>query len=210
MSEFLAVAWSLHLDLIPSEVGCVIPEPKEPSIVGQRPLFLREEEIIHSKQSTLQFRVFVKIVEIHDFSPTDDSSDDSSSLGDGSVGNGLPGPLLSTSLQLWPRVYWLGSASSSNGVPWLSLPEHGRDVIWFAEVGHGCKKQTPSTKVRHVKVVSHVQSPHRHVASTDGSTKPAPLGGGGSRKADGLLLCDHVLPGAQQANLITISPCQRC
>jgi hypothetical protein len=53
MSEFLAVAWSLHLDLIPSEVGCVILEPKEPSIVGQRPLFLREEEIIHSKQSTL-------------------------------------------------------------------------------------------------------------------------------------------------------------
>jgi hypothetical protein len=121
--------------------------------------------------------VFVKIVEIHDFSPTDDSSDDSSSSGDGFVGDGLPRPLLSTSLQLWPRVYRLGSASSSNGVPWPSLPEHGRDVIWFVEVGQGCKKQTPSTKVCHVKAASHVQSPHRHVASTDGSTKPAPLGG---------------------------------
>jgi hypothetical protein len=34
MSHFLATAWSLHPDLIPSEVGCVAPEPEEPSVVG--------------------------------------------------------------------------------------------------------------------------------------------------------------------------------
>jgi hypothetical protein len=30
MSRFLAVVWTIHPDLIPREVGCVIPEAVEP------------------------------------------------------------------------------------------------------------------------------------------------------------------------------------
>jgi hypothetical protein len=39
MSRFFAVAWSLHPDLIPNEVGCIFPEPEDPSVVGEPPLF---------------------------------------------------------------------------------------------------------------------------------------------------------------------------
>jgi hypothetical protein len=87
MSQFLAAAWSLHPDLIPIEVGCVVPEPEEPSVVGQPPLFLRASEIIHDKQNTLQFRAFVKVIEVHDFTPSSDSSSDDASSDD-SVGDG--------------------------------------------------------------------------------------------------------------------------
>jgi hypothetical protein len=44
------------------------------------PLFLQELELIHSKQDTLQFRAFIQVLEVHDFSiPGVDISEDSSS-----------------------------------------------------------------------------------------------------------------------------------
>jgi hypothetical protein len=69
MSQFLVAAWAIHLDLISSEVGYIIPEPEEPSIVGRLPLFLRASKIVYSKRDTLQFHVLIKIIEIHDFTP---------------------------------------------------------------------------------------------------------------------------------------------
>jgi hypothetical protein len=91
MSEFLAAAWTVHPDLIPVEVGCIIPESQEPFIDRHPPLFLRSSEIVHSKRDTLGFRVFMKIIEIHNFSPPAYSEDDSSDPGSDSGGDGLPG-----------------------------------------------------------------------------------------------------------------------
>jgi hypothetical protein len=68
ISEFLAVAWTVHSDLVLVEVSCIIPEPQEPFVERQPPLFLRSSEIVHSKRGMLGFRVFIKIIEIHDFS----------------------------------------------------------------------------------------------------------------------------------------------
>jgi hypothetical protein len=56
MSRFLAVVWTIHPDLIPREVGCVIPEAVEPFVVHQPSLFLRASELIHSCYDTLQLR----------------------------------------------------------------------------------------------------------------------------------------------------------
>jgi hypothetical protein len=36
MLHFLLVAWEIHPDLIPREVGCIIPEPVEPFVEGER------------------------------------------------------------------------------------------------------------------------------------------------------------------------------
>jgi hypothetical protein len=38
-------------------------------------MFLHEEEIIHSKVGTLRFHAFIKVLEVHDFSPPVDSDD---------------------------------------------------------------------------------------------------------------------------------------
>jgi hypothetical protein len=57
-------------------VGSVIPEPEEPSVVGLPPLFLRTDELVHSKVHMLQHRVLVHILEIHDFSQVDSSDDE--------------------------------------------------------------------------------------------------------------------------------------
>jgi hypothetical protein len=52
-SHFYVVAWVVHLDLIPVEVGGILPEPEEPFVEGEPPLFLRASEIIHAKKDTL-------------------------------------------------------------------------------------------------------------------------------------------------------------
>jgi hypothetical protein len=65
LSSYLVVAWTRHPNLIPTEVGCVVPEPDEPSVVGHA------EEIIHSKQDALQCCAFI---EVHDFSPREEDS----------------------------------------------------------------------------------------------------------------------------------------
>jgi hypothetical protein len=58
MSRFFIVARPTHPNLIPSEVGCTVPEPEE-NLAGLPPLFIREDEIIHSKQDALHFQAFI-------------------------------------------------------------------------------------------------------------------------------------------------------
>jgi hypothetical protein len=107
----MVVTWAFDPSLIPQEVGCIVPEPEGPSMVGVRPLFLRASEIIHSRQDTLQFRAFIHILEIHDFTPPSDSSDEGGDNG-GDAPDGFsdedaypgydPGRGL---LRPWPRVH---------------------------------------------------------------------------------------------------------
>jgi hypothetical protein len=94
----------------------------------QLPLFLRSSEIIHSKHDTIGFWVFIKIIEIHDFSPTEDSSDDSSDPCSDS--DGLPGPRGSGDILQWLCIYRLTGESSLAEEPWPSLPQTGGDVSW--------------------------------------------------------------------------------
>jgi hypothetical protein len=53
-----------------------VPEPVDPFVEGQPLLFLCASELIHAKCDTLSLCALIKILEIHDFSPLDDSSDD--------------------------------------------------------------------------------------------------------------------------------------
>jgi hypothetical protein len=64
LSRFMVVAWAVHPELIPQEIGCIVPEPEPegPSVVGVRSLFLRVSEIIHSCQDMLQFRAFIHVL----------------------------------------------------------------------------------------------------------------------------------------------------
>jgi hypothetical protein len=121
MSEFLVVAWSMHPDLIPSEVICSILEPEEESQVGRPPLFLRESEIIHSKQDALHYWAIIHILEIHDFNPQEDSDDSSSGSSD-SRADGIPENGGDSSLRSWPRIFWAASEGSSSDGPWPELP----------------------------------------------------------------------------------------
>jgi hypothetical protein len=107
MSQFLAVAWVVHPNLIPNEVGCIVPEPQEPFVDRQLPLFLRASEINHSKRDTLGFRALMKILEVHKFSPQAGSSDDGSSseLSSSSGGDRYPRPVRHSSLRPWPVMY---------------------------------------------------------------------------------------------------------
>jgi hypothetical protein len=101
----MAVTWAVHPDLILVEVGCIIPEPEEPFVECEPPLFLSASELIHSKQDTLQFRAFIQIVEIHDFNRSDSSSDDSGDSSSDSGTDGILGLWGGSSLQPWPCVY---------------------------------------------------------------------------------------------------------
>jgi hypothetical protein len=69
MSRSLVVTWAIQPDLIPNEVGYIIPKPEEPSIVSEPPLFLYASEIIHPKKDTLQFQAFIQVLEMHDYLP---------------------------------------------------------------------------------------------------------------------------------------------
>jgi hypothetical protein len=55
LSSFMVVVWTMHPDLIPTEVGCMVPEPEGPSEVGQRPLFLRVGELILSNYIVMTY-----------------------------------------------------------------------------------------------------------------------------------------------------------
>jgi hypothetical protein len=125
MSSFLLVTWSMHPKLIPTEVGYAISELVEPFVECAPPLFLRASKIIHSKCDTLQFQVFIRILEIHDFNIPSNSESDSSSEGDSSgedypdynTGRGM--------LQPWPQVYHIATGSAPTGDLWPSLPMVG-------------------------------------------------------------------------------------
>jgi hypothetical protein len=76
--RFFVVACAIHPDLIPNEVGFVIPESEEPFEEGTPPLFLHASELIHSKLDTLQYRAIIHVLEVHDFTSMGDSDDDDS------------------------------------------------------------------------------------------------------------------------------------
>jgi hypothetical protein len=63
MKTCLSSWWppGIHPDLIPNEVGCIIPEPEEPFVERAPPLFLSSLELIHSKRDTLQFRAVFRL-----------------------------------------------------------------------------------------------------------------------------------------------------
>jgi hypothetical protein len=107
LSWFLVVAWAIHPDLIPMVVGCVIPEPEEPFVQSEPPLFLHDEEVIHYKRNTIQFHVFFKILEMHDFKVLENFDDDQpkSHDSDSSGDDGYPGYDPShRMLQPWPQA----------------------------------------------------------------------------------------------------------
>jgi hypothetical protein len=52
--QFLVAAWVVHPNFIPNKVECIIPEPEEPLLERAPLLFLRADEVIHSKCNTLQ------------------------------------------------------------------------------------------------------------------------------------------------------------
>jgi hypothetical protein len=124
----MAIAWAVHPDLILVEVGCIIPEPEEPFVECEPPLFLSASELIHSKQDTLQFRAFIQIVEIHDFNRSDSSSDDSGDSSSDSGTDRILGLWGGSSLWPWPCVY---RCVGEFGAPWPSLPTAGSGAIWL-------------------------------------------------------------------------------
>jgi hypothetical protein len=131
LSRFLVVVWARHLDLIPTEVACSVPEPVDPFVNAQPPLFLTAHEIIHSKCNLLHFRAFVHIVEVHDFNllessdnddrrpPSSDSSDDEYPGFDHGQGN----------LRPWPKVSRFVSDNGSTSSSWPLLPS-ADDKVW--------------------------------------------------------------------------------
>jgi hypothetical protein len=132
LSRFFVVAWARHPDLIPNGVGCLVPEPEE-QLAGVPPLFTLVEEIIHSKQDTLQFWVFVHVLKVHDFIvleeydderlPCLDSSDDGDDVYRGyDVGRGLLTP--------WLRIFRLADEGDESGRLLPSLPHHGGGARW--------------------------------------------------------------------------------
>jgi hypothetical protein len=131
MSQFLPAAWAIHPDLIPNKVVCAMREPVKPFIEGQPLLFIRASELIHAKRDTLGFCALVKILEIHDFSPLADSSDDGTSCGssDSSGGDGLPGSRGKGSLHPWLVIYRFVGGPSPSEQPWPSLSHHGGDWV---------------------------------------------------------------------------------
>jgi hypothetical protein len=150
MSWFLMTAWAVHPNLIPIEDGGVILEPEEPSVVGEPPLFLWEYEIIYSKNDTLRFRAFIRVLEVHDFSlPEDSADDDGNSSSSSKGGNGLPPSHPSSSwLGPWLWVYRLTRSTDVEGKHIPSLPHHGGGIDWLrpssrAQATGGCSVGPP-------------------------------------------------------------------
>jgi hypothetical protein len=130
LSSFLVVVWARHPDLIPTEVGCSVPESVAPFVEVERPLFLRAEEIIHSSCNLLHFRALIRTIEVHGFNPPESSDDDDGrSPSSDSSEEDYPGydPGRGSS-QLWPRVSRSATGISSAGELWPSLPSVGGKV----------------------------------------------------------------------------------
>jgi hypothetical protein len=84
----------------------------------------------------LHFRAFNHILEVHDFNPSEDSSDDGRPppSGDSSESEDDDYPGYDSHrgiLQLWPRVSKFASGHNPAGEPWPSLPAAGGGV-WSA------------------------------------------------------------------------------
>jgi hypothetical protein len=76
LSSYLVIVRTRYPDLFPMEVSYSIPELVEPFVEVAPPLFLWASKIIHTKCDLLHFRAFICILEVHDFMPPGDSSDD--------------------------------------------------------------------------------------------------------------------------------------
>ena len=76
---FQTAVWCLDPDQIPNEAFIRIPE-RVPGL-GNNPLFLRPEEVIHHHLSLLRYKVEIEILEIQDWNDSD-SSDGSDMLPD--------------------------------------------------------------------------------------------------------------------------------
>jgi hypothetical protein len=122
-TRFYIIDWAVHPNLILVEVGNVPSELEETFQERAPPLFHRASEIIHSKKHTLQYKVLVHVLEVHDFTPPADSEVDDPPNSDscGSGGNGLPGSMHS-SLQPWPCIYWIARPTDERGHPLPLLP----------------------------------------------------------------------------------------
>jgi hypothetical protein len=98
------------------------------------PLFLRASEIMHSRCDILHFRMFIRIIEIHDFYPLEDLSNNEGRppSDDASSDDGYPSYDPDRGiLQLWPWLTRFVADHSLTGEPWSSLPTTGGRV-WSA------------------------------------------------------------------------------
>jgi hypothetical protein len=142
----------------------MLPEPEVPFVEGEPPLFLRASEIIHSKRDTLQYRVLLHILEVHNFSPPRDSDDDApppSSDSRDSGGDGIPGSMHS-SLQPWLRMFRLAGAVDDRGRLLPSLPQHDSRASWPTSV--------PSSSLCMSRFVIEAAVTVRTVQRAEGST----------------------------------------
>jgi hypothetical protein len=92
LSQFLVATWAKHPDLIPNEVGDIISEPVQPFVEREPSLFIRSLGLIHLWCDTLQFWVFVRVLEVHDYTIPKHSSDDPFDPSGDSGADGIPGP----------------------------------------------------------------------------------------------------------------------
>jgi hypothetical protein len=126
LSQFLVAAWARHSDLIPNEIGGIVPEPVEPFVERAPPLFISTSEVVHSRCDMLQFHIFIRVLEVHDYSIVEGSDDDPSDCSDDFCCNGLLRPPTGSSLCPWPHIYWVaGDRVLPSGESWPSLPSHG-------------------------------------------------------------------------------------
>jgi hypothetical protein len=71
-----------------------------PFLECEPPLFLSSSELIHSRCDTLQFCVFVCVLEVHDYTIPEGSNDDSSNSNGDSSADSLRGPTPSSGSSL--------------------------------------------------------------------------------------------------------------
>jgi hypothetical protein len=131
LSQFLVTTWARHPDLIPNEIGGIVPELVVPFIECTPPLFVSSLELVHSKCNTLKFLVFIRVLEVHDYTILEDSDDDPSEFSDDSVSDGLPRlqASLRSFLLSWPKINWVtDDLVLPSGEPWSTLPSHGGGV----------------------------------------------------------------------------------
>jgi hypothetical protein len=149
LSSFLVVVWAQHPDLIPTEVGCSIPEPVEPFVEAKPSLFIRASEVIHDKCDLLHFCAFIHILVVHDFNPPSSSEEDGGPFSE----EEYPGYVLSPSiLRPWPRVHGLITGVGPSGDPWPALLVAGGATMWSVASSR-CGRHRGRARRRQVPVV---------------------------------------------------------
>lgn len=114
-------AWCIDPDLVPVEKMMFLPEPPEP--YEECGLFLRPQEIIHSRHDGLWYRVHVRIVEIQDWNLSSNSSDDGTPPNnfDNEEDEDYPGMTQRCRSKPWPKeTRFDDDGAGSSGGPSLS------------------------------------------------------------------------------------------